>query len=61
MSARHTAMRSLPVEQGRGKERDLGDPVTWFDLGAANDEPLKSFYADCAQRCCSSHSPARMA
>lgn len=24
----------------------MGDPVTWFDLGAADDEPLKAFYAD---------------
>jgi predicted enzyme related to lactoylglutathione lyase len=24
----------------------MGDPVTWFDLGAANEEALKSFYAE---------------
>ncbi len=24
----------------------MGDPVTWFDLGAANEAPLKAFYAD---------------
>lgn len=24
----------------------MGDPVTWFDLGAADAEPLKAFYGD---------------
>src|SRR5712691_10864043 len=24
----------------------MGDPVTWFDLGAASEQPLNSFYAD---------------
>jgi len=24
----------------------MGDPVTWFDLGAADEEPLKPFYAE---------------
>jgi uncharacterized protein len=31
---------------GRRKEFAMGDPVTWFDLGAANEGPLKTFYAD---------------
>ena len=24
----------------------MGDPVTWFDLGAADPEPLKGFYSE---------------
>src|SRR5437899_920470 len=24
----------------------MGDPVTWFDLGAADEGPLRTFYAE---------------